>query len=112
MNIIFGAMYDANKGDSCTITVIATGLEDAGAKTAAFSTYKPGYITPSSLQGKGTHSAGAMATGGLNSGGSIVPNITPSATPLKTISGINKPGDIRSSVEEKTLKIPDFLQRK
>ncbi len=112
VNIIFGAMYDANKGDSCTITVIATGLEDAGAKTTAFSTYKPGYITPSSLQGKGTHSAGAMATGGLNSGGSIVPNITPSATPLKTISGINKPGDIRSSVEEKTLKIPDFLQRK
>ena len=28
VNIIFGAMYDAAKSDSCTITVIATGLEE------------------------------------------------------------------------------------
>lgn len=28
VNIIFGAMYDAAKSDSCNITVIATGLED------------------------------------------------------------------------------------
>ena len=28
VNIIFGAMYDESKSDSCTITVIATGLED------------------------------------------------------------------------------------
>ena len=31
VNIIFGAMYDATKSDSCTITVIATGLEDVSA---------------------------------------------------------------------------------
>ena len=29
VNIIFGAMYDESKTDSCTVTVIATGLEDA-----------------------------------------------------------------------------------
>lgn len=104
VNIIFGAMYDENKADSCTITVIATGLEDAGAKASAFGAYKPGYITPSSLQGKTAHVPG----GTMN----IIPNSSPVNTPLKTISGINKPGDIRSSVEEKTLKIPDFLQRK
>ena len=107
VNIIFGAMYDENKADSCTITVIATGLEDVANKIPSFGTYKPGYITPTSLQGKA-----AMGTGGLNGSMNIVPNSTPNTTPLKTISGINKPGDIRSSVEEKTLKIPDFLQRK
>lgn len=112
VNIIFGAMYDENKADSCTITVIATGLEDAGAKAPAFGTYKPGYISPSALQGKTSLGAGLGTQVGANPSVNIVPNTTPAATPLKTISGINKPGDIRSSVEEKTLKIPDFLQRK
>ncbi len=101
VNIIFGAMYDANKSDSCTITIIATGLEDGGANApSAFSTYKTGYIPSSSLQGKGTRGAGVPLMPG-----------NPGSTPLKNIPGINKPGDIRSTVEEKTLKIPDFLQR-
>ena len=33
----------------------------------------------------------------------------PMAKPI--LNGINKPTDLRSSVEEKSLKIPDFLQR-
>lgn len=33
-NIIFGAMYDENTQDQCTITVIATGLEQSGAVSA------------------------------------------------------------------------------
>lgn len=110
VNIIFGAMYDETKADACTITVIATGLEDAAAKAAAsaFGTYKPGYMAPSPLQGKAALGAGKTVPGGnapLNG------NMT-GTVPLKTVPGINKPGDIRSSVEEKTLKIPDFLQRK
>lgn len=113
VNIIFGAMYDETKTDSCTITVIATGLEDAGAKAAsAFSTYKPGYMTPTSLQGKTSLGAGAVTPAGINSSLGFGANSTAGAAPLKPITGINKPGDIRSSVEEKTLKIPDFLQRK
>ena len=32
--------------------------------------------------------------------------------PIQPVPGIHKPTDIRSSVEEKSLKIPDFLQRK
>lgn len=114
VNIIFGAMYDEAKSDSCTITVIATGLEDAASKVAAsaFGTYKPGYMTPTSLQGKASLGAGAVTPGGVNSSLSVNTNTMAANTPLKTIPGINKPGDIRSSVEEKTLKIPDFLQRK
>ncbi len=112
VNIIFGAMYDETKADACTITVIATGLEDAATRAAAastFGTYKSGYMTPTSLQGKTSLGAGVVSPGGVN------PSLNAGAAgtvPLKTISGINKPGDIRSSVEEKTLKIPDFLQRK
>ena len=34
------------------------------------------------------------------------------ADTVKTINGINRATDIRSSVEEKSLKIPEFLQKK
>ncbi|MBR6627449.1 MAG: cell division protein FtsZ [Lachnospiraceae bacterium] len=109
VTVIFGAMYDNTQSDSCTITVIATGLEDA-ASAAAVSrmggvTYKPPvtHITPTSLKG-------------LNIGvpTSAAPTSTPVTTPKPPIQsmGIRKPADIRSSVEEKSLKIPDFLQRK
>ena len=111
VNIIFGAMYDEAKADACTITVIATGLEDAATRAAAatFGTYKPGYMTPTSLQGKASIGSGVtpnVVNPTLNPGASA------GASTLKPLQGINKPGDIRSSVEEKTLKIPDFLQRK
>lgn len=103
VNIIFGAMYDASKTDNCTITVIATGLEDVPANTVqnrlgAGSAYRQptAHITPNSLKGLNMQSAAA-------------PN--PAVTP-QPFTGIRKPADIRSSVEEKTLKIPDFLQKK
>ncbi len=108
VNIIFGAMYDASKTDCCTITVIATGLEDMGANTVqnrlgAGSAYRQptAHITPSSLKG-------------LNIQPTVAPTVQPGAAPApsKPIPGIHKPADIRSSVEEKSLKIPDFLQRK
>lgn len=99
VNIIFGAMYDASKTDSCTITVIATGLEDApGAMNRLGSgfTYKP-----SSLKG-----VSAIPTKPVSGIGTVP------VSGLKPMTGINKPADIRSSVEDKSLKIPDFLQRK
>lgn len=106
VNIIFGAMYDAAKADSCTITVIATGLEDAGTQ-ATQSRLNAGYrtpanhITPNSLKGLNLAPNPAAAQ----------PAQKPTM-PLKPLTGINKPADIRSTVEEKSLKIPEFLQRK
>lgn len=101
VNIIFGAMYDDSGVDACTITVIATGLGD-----------QPQF-------GK---------FGGLNYAGKVASTVKPKTTlagtastlgtsPLgannfqKPIAGIQKPQDLRSNVEEKSLKIPDFLQR-
>ena len=108
VNIIFGAMYDESKSDSCTITVIATGLEDK-ANSAVQSRLGGGaafrqpasHMTPTSLKGlQPTVPATPAAQGGQ------------APRPVQPVPGIHKPADIRSSVEEKSLKIPDFLQRK
>ena len=108
VNIIFGAMYDESKSDSCTITVIATGLEDK-ANSAVQSRLGGGaafrqpasHMTPTSLKGL---QPTAPATPGAQGG--------QAPRPVQPVPGIHKPTDIRSSVEEKSLKIPDFLQRK
>jgi len=108
VNIIFGAMYDESKSDSCTITVIATGLEDKTNSAvqsrlgggAAFR-QPASHMTPTSLKGlQPTVPATPAAQGGQ------------APRPVQPVPGIHKPADIRSSVEEKSLKIPDFLQRK
>ena len=110
VNIIFGAMYDSSKNDSCTITVIATGLEDVSAnvlpgRQGAGNPYVPPYtkhITPSSLKGTNLQ---PTPNAGAGQGTTVKQSIPP-------LPGIHKPADIRSSVEEKSLKIPDFLTRK
>lgn len=101
VNIIFGAMYDSEKCDCCTITVIATGLEDV---PRTMPQTRTGFVNPTSLKGI-TPTVTPVRT-------IPVPTATPTAQPVKPIIGLNKPADIRSNVEEKTLKIPDFLQKK
>ncbi len=117
VNIIFGAMYDVNMNDTCNITIIATGIEEKARQMSGLG-FKTGYITPTSLQGKQT--VGAMPGAGLGNfaagaGGVKQPGSMAGqagAGQLKTIGGIGKTGDIKSSVEEKSLKIPDFLRSK
>lgn len=99
VNIIFGAMYDETQTDTCTITVIATGLEDQGAGSkfgAAGFNYRTG-IKPTA----------GVAAGAANPAG-VLPNVT--AKPVAPITGIRKPEHIQSTVQEKTLNIPSFLQ--
>ncbi len=99
VNVIFGAMYDASKTDTCTITVIATGLDtqESRAKGSAFGAYggTNRFIPPSSFQ--------------ANKPEGFVKHTGEEAKP--PLDGIVKPTDLRSSVVEKSLKIPDFLQR-
>lgn len=106
VNIIFGAMYDDSKSDACTITVIATGLDDAASapvqsRLGAGTAYRQptSHITPNSLKGLNSQPGSTLQPGSNQPG-------------ARPVAGIQKPVDIRSSVEEKTLKIPDFLQRK
>ncbi len=107
VNVIFGAMYDETMTDICNITVIATGLEDAvetavPGRMGAGAAYRPNtsQIIPNSL--KNLNLQGAQGAGAANTA-------RPAVQP---ISGIQKPADIRSSVKDQTLKIPDFLQKK
>jgi len=95
VNIIFGAMFDESVPDSCTITVIATGLEDN--KSAGFG-YMPKQSAITSVKPKTTIPSPSLG----------FPQSTPGVKPMP---GIQKPQDLRSNVEEKSLKIPEFLQR-
>ena len=112
VNIIFGAMYDASKTDTCTITVIATGLDDVPQNRVGALGYKSampgGIITPTSLQGKAIQP-------GVNV--SVMPKTSPTSVPgskplTKPSPVLNRPTDIRSSVKEQSLNIPSFLQKK
>ncbi len=90
VNIIFGAMYDELNADSCSVTVIATGIGHPSIKAPMFSfdkTPMPATQTPSFAP---------------NTEASPSPQVTPVA-PRTT--------DFKSSVEERTLSIPSFLQR-
>ena len=122
-NIIFGAMYDANMSDTCKVTIIATGIEEKANQLKGLG-FKSAYITPTSLQSK-TAGTG-MGTGHVGFGTANL-GIRPSSIlagqgagtagesqqeGVRPIAGINRATDIKSSVEEKSLKIPDFLQRK
>lgn len=126
VNVIFGAMYDESKTDTCTVTVIATGIEATGTGNAAVA------------QAKAQAAAKPVAPAPTPVAQTVVTPVTPvqqTVTPITpiqpTISTIgtpaaeapatssatrpltlNRPSEIKSTVEPKSLKIPDFLQRK
>ena len=96
VNIIFGAMYDATQGDTCNITVIATGLGEAanGSQTRLNNSF-------------------AFKTPGTSRPGVVTPAVPQQGSaPTAGVPGIKRPTDIHSSVEAKTLNIPSFLQKK
>ena len=98
VNIIFGALYDANKSGNCTITVIATGIDDV-ANIAVQNRVGTGfgYKSPSVNPGFTTP---------------VTPSIKVPVTPVEPTISLNKPIDIQSNVKSKSLNIPDFLTRK
>ena len=129
VNVIFGAMYDESKTDTCTVTVIATGIEDRINTTN----------NQAVLQAQNAAAAKAAQTVATQTNTATVtptPTVQPVVTPITpvqpTISTIgtpasdnqpatssatrplslNRPTNITSTVEPKSLKIPDFLQRK
>ena len=103
INIIVGAMYDEGATDSCTVTVIATGLDEA--------VNNPPLQTRFGINSAYRQPAVSNTVKNLNVQPTPAPS-QPNAEQQTSMQGIQKPVDIRSSVVEKTLKIPDFLQRK
>lgn len=118
-NIIFGARYDDSEPDTCTITVIATGLEEEGAAPVA-----PVF--------SGTQSAPKLnigSTPGMKStAGSVRPIISTSSRQAAATSTIQprvqttqsrasvnfNVGETRTAQQSagSSLKIPEFLKRK
>jgi cell division protein FtsZ len=118
VNVIFGSTYDENKTDTCTITVIATGIEDK-----AISSPQP--TAAKTVTAQPTIQTVAAPTVSSIPQAVVTPITTPvqpmvspigvAGDPVKPVSSgmtINRPTEIRSTVEPKSLKIPDFLQRK
>lgn len=120
VNIIFGAKYDESKPDEATITVIATGLEDAPAAAPKPSMgssllnnmqYASGLGTPKpsvSGFGAGVHTqpttqaprpSAASQAGGASVGGGMG-NFPP----------LTKPQQPTSTVKQEDIKIPEFLK--
>ena len=102
-NIIFGAMYDETVTDQATITVIATGLETAGANAA-------GKIVPKmQYQNMGTvpRPTAPVTPRPAAQAGYTAP-VQPNPAPA--FSGIQKPRQPESSVQQMDIKIPDFLK--
>ena len=96
VNIIFGAMYDDSQTDYCRVTVIATGLD-----------------TPQAAIGRDLYNRPSVSA--IRSGmqaGTVKPSIQPGQVQKPIFTGIQKPADIKSKVEENSLKIPEFLQKK
>lgn len=97
VNIIFGAMYDDTQADACRVTVIATGLgepqkADHGfGKRMGIPTIRP--TVPGNTMVKPQ-------------------TVNPAGVQKPVYQGIQKPADIKSKVEDNSLKIPEFLQKK
>lgn len=118
INVILGAMYNEDMADTCTVTVIATGIAEvppvvsplnAIGKMNGFTVPKPA-VNPQPApavrpvrtpmpQGLNVIQPGQPQSAGANT-----------AAPQRPIQGIRPTGDLSSNVREKTLKIPDFLK--
>ena len=111
-NIIFGAKFDESMTDAATITVIATGLENPNAASKIMPQLK--YQTPqpqarptaSSMLNRPTTGTTTTATG--FGAGAATPRQAQPAQP--TFSGIQKPRQPESTVQQVDIKIPDFLK--
>ena len=106
-NIIFGAKYDESMTDEATITVIATGLENAQAAPKS-------KIMPDLRYGNTANVTRPVGTPEINKqeaniGASVQAHTQTQAT-TPTFSGIQRPRQPESTVQPMDIKIPDFLK--
>ena len=113
VNIIFGAMYDETMTDSCSVTVIATGIEQSASVGASVMNKMGGSFLHNPVgQAARTKVPVKTPVSSININAATTgTGPIPSVTPIKPVKGFQKPEAIRSNVESQSLKIPDFLQR-
>lgn len=132
VNIIFGANYVVTEPDTCTVTVIATGIHDETINprqtSAAGVMFGNGLVRPTAVPNFGMRTnVGAANTQGApapelsvlqNRSTSNIPRVNAQTSHAGApapqggfATGITSPGDIRTSVKETKLNIPDFLKK-
>ena len=115
-NIIFGAKYDDTMADEVAITVIATGLEEAGAvkpRNSAFPNMQYASNATTAQARPTTPVAPRPATtaaSGFGSATATRPTTPVAPQPAPSTMGIQKPATPVSSVPAQDIKIPDFLK--
>ena len=105
VNVIFGATENKDMQDSCTITVIATGLEQNAANSPFNKLNNIG--SGFSVKPAATITKTKPVTPGVN----VIPSQNPGTVSTRPFPGIQRPSELRSNVEEKSLDIPSFLKK-
>lgn len=123
VNIIFGANYNVTEPDTCTVTVIATGIQDNSLPTRQSSVnnvmFNQSLVRPASVPSfamRGQQAGPAVSELNVlqNRSTSNMPKFSTSQSAPQGgfATGITSPSDVRSSVKDSKLNIPDFLQKK
>ena len=115
VNIIFGALYDDAQPDYCSVTVIATGIDEANKSSARLVSQMGGSfmkktvspVIPNASKTTARPAAAASSTAAMSGTAPI-----PSVTPIQSAGHFAEPKPIKANVESQSLKIPDFLQKK
>ena len=111
-NIIFGAMYDENKSDEATVTVIATGLHSSSESTASRLKSKIGTGKPAGSVFADTQDASPKTDMGRVT---RMPqqSRTTAAPESSSTSSASTPSYTAGTgrVKEQTIKIPDFFKK-
>lgn len=121
---IFGADYSVTEPDTCTVTVIATGIRDDSMPSKMTSTqnvmFNSSLVRPAPIPSFGQRQQGLVQPSGLDvlqnrSTGTLpkVPssNVQPQAPSQGYAPGITSAADIRSNVKDNKLNIPTFLKK-
>lgn len=110
-NIIFGAKYDEDMADEAIITVIATGLGDNAASPKVMPNMKYSQTLPTRPVSatRATATTSSTARPAASFGATTVPRTTLGTTPVSGM-GIQRPKRPESSVQERDIKIPEFLK--
>lgn len=104
INVIFGAMYNEDMTDSCTVTVIATGIQT---ETPAINKFGGNF----SMVGKNGQPIPIKKPVYPAPNPQPVQGVNGNTTSMPNLSGIKPVTDLKSNVKEQSLKIPDFLKR-
>ena len=106
-NIIFGALYDDKEADYVRITVIATGLEDTNVNNALAGFGAKAAQAPRPAVKPAYTYSGTPAASVDKPASAVKP-----ATPVAPLPGLKPAAPVTSSVKEKGINIPTFLQKK